>query len=84
MLLQQYNINKGLKMFGDVGAKAVTKELTQLHDMETFFPEDSNKLTSKEKVNALYALILLTKEMNGDIKGRVCVDGSKQWDCINR
>ena len=77
IMLQQYNINKGLKMFGDRGATAVTKELTQLHAMETFFPEDSDKLTSNEKSDALYALILLTEKRNGDIKGRACVDGSK-------
>jgi hypothetical protein len=84
IMLQQYNINKGLKMFGDRGATAVTKELTQLYDMETCFPEDSSKLTNKEKSDALYALILLTEKRNGDIKGRACVDGSKQRDYSNK
>ena len=78
IMLQQYNINKGLKMSEDRGATAAAKELTQLHDMETFFPEDSSKLANKEKSDALYALILLTEKRNGDIKGRVCVEGSKQ------
>ena len=35
---QQHLLNKGLKVFGDQGAKASTKELDQLHLREWFTP----------------------------------------------
>ena len=33
LVLVQYNINKGLKMFGKKGEEAITKELRQIHDL---------------------------------------------------
>ena len=41
VLIQQYKLMTGLKMFGDKGEKELPKELTQLQDKETFIPIDS-------------------------------------------
>jgi hypothetical protein len=38
IMAQQYNIQKGIKLFGDEGRKSVSKELQQLHDMHTYEP----------------------------------------------
>ena len=37
-MVEQYSINKGLKLFGKEGKKAVTKELSQMHDMIVYTP----------------------------------------------
>lgn len=38
IILQQYMIQKGLKLFGDGGRQAVMKEPTQLHKMVMDIP----------------------------------------------
>ena len=38
ILAQKYNIHKGLKIFGDRGRVAVTKEMKQLDDLEVVKP----------------------------------------------
>ena len=35
ILVQQYNLNKGLELFGDRSEAATTKELQQIHDFGT-------------------------------------------------
>ena len=75
---QQYILKKGIKEFGDKRDKAVTKELTQLHDMSDFTPVDYTKMAKKERYGALVYLMLSTKKSNGDIKAQGCADGSKQ------
>ena len=37
-MIQKFSLKKGLNKFGTRGEKAVTKDLTQLHDMQTYFP----------------------------------------------
>jgi hypothetical protein len=76
--LMQYSIKAGLKKFGERGEAAVTKELKQLHDMETFFPVDASTLTKQDKAKAIASLMFLKEKRNGDIKGRACADGRKQ------
>jgi hypothetical protein len=38
ILAQQYSVNKGIKLFGDRAKEAISKELQQLHDYETYTP----------------------------------------------
>jgi hypothetical protein len=38
-MMTQYSLNAGLKKFGEAGEKAVTKELSQFHDMSVFEPK---------------------------------------------
>jgi hypothetical protein len=74
----QYGINKGLKLFGKEGEKAVTKELSQMHDMVVYTPMHAHELTRDQKRQALESRIFLTKKRCGRIKARACANGSKQ------
>ena len=49
MALTQYNVKKGLKLFGEAGAKAVITEMQQLHEQEVIVPKHANMLTQEEK-----------------------------------
>ena len=71
-----------LKLFGISGKKAVTKELQQLHDMETYIPMDPKKLSRIDRFKALSALMFLVEKRDGSIKARKCTVGSKQrtWE----
>ena len=40
-LAHVFGLKKGLKEFGPRGEKAISKELTQLQDMETYIPVDN-------------------------------------------
>ena len=75
-MLQQFSLKAGLKHFGKKGAEAVTSELTQRHDMHTYEPIDPDTMTRQQKSEALNSLIFLTEKRNGDVKSRMCGDGS--------
>ena len=47
VMAQQFSVKKRLKKFGDEGAEVVTKELLQLHDMQTWKPRGAKQLTKK-------------------------------------
>ena len=38
ILVQQYNLKKGLELFGERAEEATTKELHQIHDFGTYIP----------------------------------------------
>ena len=82
VLMQQYNLSKGLNKFGNKGKIAVTKELQQMHDMEAFTPMDASTLTYADRKNSIAALMLLAEKRNGDVKGRAVADGRKQRQYI--
>jgi hypothetical protein len=77
-VLTQYNVKKGLKIFGEAGAKAVIKEKQQLHDRAVIQPKLANMLTRDEKRCSLQYLMFLKQKRFGRIKGRGCADGHKQ------
>ena len=52
-LFKQYNLKAGLSHFGEQGIVAAKGELTQLHVMDTWVPEDLTMLSRTEKVKAL-------------------------------
>ena len=70
-LIETNSLKAGLKKFGDRGENAVTKELQQLHDMETYY-------TKKQKAEALASLMFLVEKRDGRAKACACADGSKQ------
>jgi hypothetical protein len=74
----QYNVKKGLKLFGQAGADAVVKEMQQLHDRSVIQPRMAHMLTRDEKRASLQYLMFLKKKRCGRIKGRGCADGRKQ------
>ena len=49
---QQYVYEKGIKLFGERGEQAATKEWDQLHRRKCFVPVDISSLTDKEKKRA--------------------------------
>ena len=55
-MLQQFSIKAGLKHFGKKGEEAVTSELTQMHDMQTYIPVDPETMTPQQKLEALNML----------------------------
>ena len=77
-LLTQYNLKAGLKHFGEKQIAAAKGELTQLHVMDTWVPEDPTMLSRAEKVKVLSSLMFLKEKRSGKIKGRVCVNGAPQ------
>ena len=49
ILIHQYNLKKGLELFGEKGELATVKELKQIHDMGTYVPFEAGKLTPEMK-----------------------------------
>jgi len=82
LLLNQHNLKKDLKLFGLPGEKAVTKELQQLHETETYIPMVPKKLSRIDRFKALSALMFLVEKRDGSIKARKCAVRSKQrtWE----
>ena len=78
IVMTQYNMKKGIKVFGEAGVDAVLKELQQLHDRKVLEPKDAAKLSAEDKKAALQYLMFLKQKRNGTIKGRGCADGRKQ------
>ena len=48
-VMMQYSLKAGLKRFGKYGEAAITKELTQIHQLNNFEPRDENTMTKEEK-----------------------------------
>ena len=44
VMMQQYSLMAGLNKFGKEGEQAVTKELTQIHELETYVPVDPDNI----------------------------------------
>ncbi|CAJ1938745.1 unnamed protein product, partial [Cylindrotheca closterium] len=79
--IQQYYLNKGLKLFKEEGNKAVMKKLDQLIQRECWEPVHVEDMTDLEKRRAQDAMMLLAEKNTGEIKGR-CVykgDGTREW-----
>jgi hypothetical protein len=53
--LVHYSMNTGIKKFKEKGNAGVTKELTQMHDMNVFRPIEVESLTYYEKKRFLVA-----------------------------
>jgi hypothetical protein len=61
-ILSQYSLKKGLRLFGEPGAGAVTKELKQLHDRGVIEPKLPSELTSEQQRRALSYLMFLKEK----------------------
>jgi hypothetical protein len=81
-LMTQYNLKPGLQKFGQRGADAAMKELTQLHIMNTWTAMDPTKLTRDERMQALSSLLFLKEKQTGTIKGWDCINEALQCACI--
>ena len=84
VVMLQMSLKEGLKILGEKGEKSALKEMTQLHDMDTFTPRDPRTLTREERVKALSSLIFLKEKSNGDVKSRTCINGAPQRAYIRK
>jgi hypothetical protein len=66
--LAQYSITAGLKKFKEKGKKGVTKELTQMHDMNVFTPVRKESLSVEERTKALASLMFLKEKRDKTVK----------------
>ena len=58
----------------------MTKELTQMHDMNMFHPIEVESLTYDKKKKALSLLMFLKEKRDSLIKWQMCADRRKQKD----
>ena len=56
----------------------MTKELTQMHDMNVFRPIMKDDLTRDERKKALASLMFLKEKRDQSVKARMCTDGRGQ------
>lgn len=78
VVMTQYSLNKGLKVFGEQGSSAVQKQMQQIHDRKVILPKNPRDMDRDEKSSALWYLMFLKRKQDGSIKGRGCADGRKQ------
>ena len=78
VVLIQYGMKRGLKLFGEKGEAAISKEMQQLHDRKVMTPVKKNMLTDQERKRALNYLMFLKEKRDGTIKARGCADGRSQ------
>ena len=68
MLVQKFSLKAGTAKFGNRAKMAVTKELTQLHDMKPYIPVDPDKMTPQQRQEALNSVIFLIEKWDMRIK----------------
>ena len=81
----QYNIKKGLTVFGKEGAEAVVSETKEnLIGRDVIEPLQPKQVTRDIKKKALNYLMYLKRKRCGKVKGRGCADGRKQREYISK
>ncbi len=63
-----------IKKFQDRGKTGVSKELTQMHDMEVFCPVIRDSLTKEERTKAIKSLMFLKEKREQLVKARMCAN----------
>ena len=76
IVMTQYSMTQGIKLYGEKGVDSVLDELKQLHDRGVIEPR--KLLTRDEKSGALNYLMFIKQKRCGRIKARGCADGRKQ------
>ncbi len=66
--LMHYSMGAGIKNFKERGEAGVTKELTQMHDMDMFRPVARELLTKDERTKALSSLMFLKEKRDQSVK----------------
>ncbi len=70
----QYQLEAGIKQFGEQGETAMTKELDQFNKYGVFEPKHARDLSEEDKKKALSSLIFLKEKKSGVIKARSCAN----------
>jgi hypothetical protein len=78
IVLVHYSMKAGIKKFQDRGKAGVSKELTQMHDMEVFHLVIRDSLTKVERAKAITSLIFLKEKRDHSVKARMCANGQKK------
>ena len=78
IMAHKYILKAGLKCLGAKGEHAVSSEMNQTHDMQTFVLLYDINIYKKNKVEALAPLMLLTEKIYDKIKGRTCAHWRKK------
>lgn len=78
LVTAQMTANKGVRIFGEAGEKAIEKELQQLLTLSVMHGVHAHQLTPDQRRAALRYLMFLKEKRCGTIKGRGCADGRKQ------
>ena len=81
---QQYILNKGLKMFGNRGKKALMTELDQLCRRNCFTPVSIKDMSMEERQRAQVALMFLTEKRDKSVKGRMVYNGKPTREWLSR
>ena len=78
VIMTQYHVQKGLKMFGEASADRVRKELQQLHDHKIPKLVHPEGLSKEQFTKVLEYLMFLREKQSGVIKGWGCTNGRPQ------
>ena len=78
VLVQQYNLRKGLELFGDQAEEATKNELQKIHDFCTYIPMDARLLSREAKMKALSSPMFIAEKRDGRVKERKCAVGIRQ------
>jgi len=78
----QYQMEVGIKRFGERGKIAVTKELDQFNKYKVFEPKHAYDLSEEDRKKALSSLIFLKEKKNGPMKERSCANRSVQREHV--
>ena len=73
-----------MRYFVEKGIADAKGELTQLHVMDTWVPEDPTMISRADKVKAISSLVFLKEKSSRKLKGRVCVNGEPQRSYIRK
>ncbi len=84
VVMTQYMIGQGLKLFQRRGEEAITSELGKLHNMQTFVPVHRSELTDEEHKRAVGSLMFLKEKRDQSIRGRMVADGRKQRETARK
>jgi hypothetical protein len=63
-----------IKKFQERGKAGVTKELTQMSNMEGFQPVKRESLSKEERAKALASLMFLKEKRDKSVKARMCTN----------
>ena len=77
-VMTQMTATAGIKKHGQPAVDALLAEFAQLDNKNVFKPMEANKLTPREKSEALRAINLIKEKRSGALKGRSVADGRAQ------
>ena len=82
--MTQYIMKQGLKRFGQIGVRAIKKEVIHIVTMDTLEPDNPKEL-SREDCRATMAYLMFLKEkLDGTIKAQGCCDRRMQRNFMKK